>query len=163
MVAEEKEAEVHEQRVEEMIVGGFVVGQADDQWFRGEPQEGGRLVEPHRLEEERHADGYRQRDDSRPETFLMHYPHAPHRTHYFTCYRDGDWKVIYHYFPTDVSGCSHYQLFNLAEDPFEQTDLAASRPDQLRRVMQDLIAALEQHDAVYPVNKDGHVQKPKLP
>lgn len=104
-----------------------------------------------------------QRDDSRPETFLMHYPHAPHRTHYFTCYRDGDWKVIYHYFPTDVSGGSHYQLFNLAEDPFEQTDVAASRPDQLRRVMQDMIGALEQHDAVYPVNKEGQVQKPKLP
>ena len=113
------------------------------------------------------ADGLRldtlltgQQDAGRPETFLMHYPHSPHRTNYFTCYRDGAWKVIYHYFPTEVSGGSHYQLFNLAEDPFEQTDLAASRPEQLRRMMQGLIAALEKHDAVYPVGKDGQVQEP---
>ena len=101
-----------------------------------------------------------QRDAGRPETFLMHYPHSPHRTNHFTCYRDGAWKVIYHYFPTEVSGGSRYQLFNLAEDPFEQTNLAASRPEQLRRMMQDLIAALEKHDAVYPVGKDGQVQEP---
>src|SRR5204863_5081211 len=42
-------------------------------------------------------------DPQRPETFLMHYPHSPHRTDYFTVYRDGPWKVIYHYFPTSVS------------------------------------------------------------
>jgi arylsulfatase A-like enzyme len=102
-----------------------------------------------------------QRDRSRPETFLMHYPHSPHRTNYFTCYRDRDWKVIYHYFPTEVSGGSHYQLFNLAEDPYEQTDVAASRPDQLRRMMRGLIASLDQHDAVYPANQEGQVQMPK--
>jgi len=38
-------------------------------------------------------------DKSRDEKFLMHYPHAPHRSDYFTTYRDGDWKVIYHYYP----------------------------------------------------------------
>ncbi|MCA9204461.1 MAG: sulfatase-like hydrolase/transferase, partial [Planctomycetales bacterium] len=31
-------------------------------------------------------------DESRPERFLMHYPHSPHRSDYFTVYRDGDWK-----------------------------------------------------------------------
>jgi hypothetical protein len=50
-------------------------------------------------------------DRSRKEQILMHYPHSPHRTEYFTVWRDGDWKVIYHYFPTAVSGGSHYQLF----------------------------------------------------
>jgi arylsulfatase A-like enzyme len=105
-----------------------------------------------------------KRDSTRDEVFLMHYPHAPHRTDYFTCYRLGDWKVIYHYFPTDVSGGSHYQLFNLTDDPFEQNDLAASRPDELRRMMHGLIAALQQHDAVYPVEKDGVTPRmPKLP
>jgi len=69
-----------------------------------------------------------KRDITRDEVFLMHYPHAPHRTDYFTCYRHRDWKVIYHYFPSDVSENSHYQLFNLAEDPFEQQNLAATRP-----------------------------------
>lgn len=98
----------------------------------------------------------------REEAFLMHYPHAPHRTDHFTCYRQGPWKVIYHYFPTAVSENSHYQLFNLADDPFEQHNLAASRPAELRRLMQGLIATLENQHAVYPV-KDGTEQRPKLP
>ena len=65
-----------------------------------------------------------RRDDRRGEVFLMHYPHAPHRSDYFTMYRDGAWKVIYHYFPSPASEDSHYQLFNLADDPFEQNNLA---------------------------------------
>lgn len=103
-------------------------------------------------------------DPQRPETFLMHYPHAPHRSDYWTSYRDGAWKVIYHYFPSDVSGGSHYQLFNLEDDPFEQNDLAASRPDELRRMMGGLAAALDSHGAVYPVDREGRAPlKPKQP
>jgi arylsulfatase A-like enzyme len=105
-----------------------------------------------------------KRDPSREELFLMHYPHSPHRTEYFTTYRHGDWKVIYHYFPTAVSNNSHYQLFNLADDPFEQRDLAKEKPDVLRRLMQELIAGLENQKAVYPVEPDGRTPaKPKLP
>jgi arylsulfatase A-like enzyme len=103
-------------------------------------------------------------DASREDVFLMHYPHAPHRTDYFTTYRHGGWKVIYHYFPSDVSGGSHYQLFHLAEDPFEQKNLAASQPEELRRLMQGLIAGLDRQQAVYPVAEDGRTPlKPKLP
>jgi arylsulfatase A-like enzyme len=103
-------------------------------------------------------------DRSRKEQFLMHYPHSPHRTEYFTVWRDGDWKVIYHYFPTEVSGGSHYQLFNLKTDPFEQKDLAASEPRELKRLMQGMVAALEKQHAVYPVEKDGQTRaKPKVP
>ncbi|HRJ10900.1 MAG TPA: sulfatase [Prosthecobacter sp.] len=94
-------------------------------------------------------------DASRPEKFLMHYPHAPHRSDYWTSLREGDWKVVYHYFPTEVSGGSHYQLFNLRDDPFEQKDLAAEDPATLRRMMRALIAELESYAAVYPVAKDG--------
>ena len=105
-----------------------------------------------------------RRDPQHPETFLMHYPHAPHRTDYFTVYRDGAWKVIYHYFPTSVSEGSHYQLFHLADDPFEQRNLAASRPEELGRLMKGLVAALERCDAVYPIAKDGSGPvKPQLP
>ena len=94
----------------------------------------------------------------------MHYPHAPHRTDYFTTYRSGDWKVIYHYFPSEVSENSHYQLFNLAKDPFEQTNLAASESTVLKRLMQGLIAGLEKQGAVYPVDKETELAvKPKLP
>jgi len=104
-----------------------------------------------------------QADPSRPQQFLMHYPHSPHRSDYFTCYRDGAWKVIYHYFPTEVSGGSHYQLFNLADDPFEQRDLAAKNPKELRRMMEGLIAGLTAQHAVYPVDKEGKAVKPQLP
>lgn len=105
-----------------------------------------------------------KRDPARPETFLMHYPHAPHRTEYWTSYRDGGWKVIYHYLPSAVSGNSHYQLYHLAEDPFESKNLATARPAELRRMMQGLIASLEQHEALYPVETDRVTAlKPKLP
>ena len=105
-----------------------------------------------------------KRDATREETFLMHYPHSPHRTDYFTTYRNGNWKVIYHYFPSEVSENSHYQLFNLAKDPFEQKNLSDSEPAELRRLMQGLIAGLEKQGAVYPVEKGGSPPlKPTLP
>lgn len=90
----------------------------------------------------------------RPEQFLMHYPHGPHRSNYFTTYRDGDWKVIYHWVPSPQSQGSHYQLFNLADDPFESTDLASAKPDVLRDMMEKLVASLEAHDALPPVSED---------
>ncbi len=102
-------------------------------------------------------------DRSREETFLMHYPHAPHRSDYWTSFRDGPWKVIYHYFPTKVSEGSHYQLFNLVDDPFEQKDLAQTHPAELRAMMEKLVAQLETHDAVYPVDEEGKPVKPQLP
>lgn len=103
-------------------------------------------------------------DPNRTETFLMHYPHEPHRSNHFTVYRHGSWKVIYHYFPSAVSENSHYQLFNLSEDPFEQHNLAISHPEELRRMMQELISALESQQALYPVEDDGITPcKPVLP
>jgi arylsulfatase A-like enzyme len=103
-------------------------------------------------------------DDARHDVFLMHYPHGPHRSEYFTVYREGPWKVIYHYLPSEVSDHRHYQLFHLGEDPFEQRDLVDSHPEELRRRMQALIAALQAHDAVYPVAEDGVTAlRPKMP
>ncbi len=93
-------------------------------------------------------------DGSRPQNFLMHYPHAPHRSDYFTCYRSGEWKVIYHYFPSAASEHSHYQLYHLSQDPFESHNLAQSHPEQLRRLMAELCQALESQAALYPVDSD---------
>ena len=111
-----------------------------------------------------------QRDASRPEQFLMHYPHGTHRSNYFTVWRDGDWKVIYHYLPQVrthgnflQSDGQTYQLFNLKDDPYEQRDLASSHPDELRRMVQGLAAQLEAHRALYPVSADGTALKPTLP
>lgn len=103
-------------------------------------------------------------DPGRPETFLMHFPHSPHRSDYWTSYREGDWKVIYHYFPSEVSANSHYQLFNLARDPSESNNLAEAEPVVLRRMMEALISALVKCDAQYPV-ADDHISavKPQMP
>ena len=93
----------------------------------------------------------------------MHYPHS-HRTDYFTSYRKGNWKVIYHYFPSEVSENSHYQLFDLGADPFEQKNLAATNPVELKRMMQELITRMEIQKAQYPHEKDSNeLVKPKLP
>jgi arylsulfatase A-like enzyme len=104
-------------------------------------------------------------DSTREEIFLMHYPHSPHRSDYFTCYRHGDWKVIYHYFPSEASENSHYQLYNLADDPFESNNLAPSKPDELRRMVGELAASLKEHNALYPVDQEGGSTplQPKLP
>jgi arylsulfatase A-like enzyme len=101
-------------------------------------------------------------DPSYPDTFLMHYPHAPHRCDYFTTWREGNWKVIYHYFPGKSSDGSHYQLFNLADDPFEQADLAKSKPGELRRLMEGMVARLGEQKATYPVDNSAPV-KPVVP
>lgn len=103
-------------------------------------------------------------DPSRAGEFLMHYPHAPHRSNYFTSFRKGEWKVVYHYIPSEASENSHYQLYHLAKDPFEQTNLAAKEPAKLREMMQGLIAGLERQGAVYPVDQDTRAPlKPVLP
>ena len=96
-----------------------------------------------------------QPDPGHSSAFLMHYPHAPHRSNYFTSYRQGDWKVIYHYFPSPASEDSHYQLFHLGKDPFEQTNLAASEPGELKRMMTELATALESQGARYPLDQAG--------
>jgi arylsulfatase A-like enzyme len=105
-----------------------------------------------------------QPDPARAEQFLMHYPHSPHRSDYFTTWRDGGWKVIYHYFPTAVSGNSHYQLFHLSVDPYEQNDLSTAEPGKLREMMQELVTQLEKSGAQYPLDKQkGEPVKPEVP
>ena len=72
--------------------------------------------------------------------------------------------MIYHYFPSEVSENSHYQLFDLGADPFEQKNLAATNPVELKRMMQELITRMEIQKAQYPHEKDSNeLVKPKLP
>ena len=110
------------------------------------------------------------RDQLGQQQFLMHYPHGPHRSNYFTVWRDGDWKVIYHNFPKDPplggkvqSGGERYELFNLVNDPFESTNVAKDHPLVLKKMMQALVAQLERHGAVYPQDQAGNAMKPILP
>jgi arylsulfatase A-like enzyme len=109
-------------------------------------------------------------DAKRPEQFLMHYPHGKHRSNYWTSWRDGDWKVIYHALP-DIPTTGgfiqfeggNYQLFNLAEDPYEQKNLADSNPEDLQRMMVGLTSQLQLHEAVYPIDAAGNELKPVVP
>lgn len=109
-------------------------------------------------------------DPDYQETFLMHYPHGPHRSNYFTTYRDEDWKVIYHSHPNTKttgghiqSGGARYQLFNLARDPYEQNDLARTQPEQLSRMMRSLIETLDEQNAQHPIDENGNELRPRLP
>jgi arylsulfatase A-like enzyme len=102
------------------------------------------------------ADGHNQ---TRPECFLNHFPHGNHRSNYFTSYVEGMWKVIYHY---PIEGAERYELFNLEQDPYETDNLAATHPEQLRRMMQALTNQLQQMNALYPV-KAGQELKPRCP
>ena len=109
-------------------------------------------------------------DPSRPEQFLMHYPHAPHRSNYFTVWRDGDWKAIHHALPEIPTHGDfiqheggHFQLFSLKDDPFEQKDLAKDQPDELKRLVAGMRSELERMKAVHPVDAAGKPILPEVP
>ena len=84
-------------------------------------------------------------DAGREAVFLSHFPH-PHNSDYYTTYRRGRWKAVYHYFPTQ----EQYELYDLEADPSESTNLAAQRPEQLREMMSAMIADLHAKDACFP-------------
>jgi arylsulfatase A-like enzyme len=85
----------------------------------------------------------------------MHFPHK-HRSSYFTSFRDGDWKLVYHYRPNDNPAKTPYELFNLAQDPFEKHNLADSKPQVLKKMMATMTASLQEQSALYPVDPDGN-------
>ncbi|MBN8460220.1 MAG: sulfatase [Verrucomicrobia bacterium] len=102
-------------------------------------------------------------DPARPREFVMHYPHAPHRSDYFTVFLRDEWKVVYHYFPGKASSGSHYQLFRLSDDPYESHDLAPDHPAELSAMMKGLAESLESMNALYPTDGKGNPVKPKVP
>jgi len=104
-----------------------------------------------------------QPDAERAQRFLMHYPHGPHRSNYWSSLREGEWKVIYHYLPGKGDGDTpeQYELYHLARDPFEQQNLASEKPDMLASLMNRLVDELERHGALYP--KAPGTQEPLKP
>lgn len=98
----------------------------------------------------------------RPERFLMHFPHG-HRSSYWTSLRVGDWKLIYHYFPEMNPAKTRYELFNLADDPFERTNLADKEPNKVKRLVNAMMKQLEEEGALYPEDEQGNAMKPMMP
>lgn len=101
-------------------------------------------------------------DTGRVEQFLMHFPHK-HRSSYFTSFRDGDWKIIYHYRPNDNPAKTQYELFNLVTDPYENENLAERKPKVLKRMMESLVTSLKTESAIYPVDGNGNEMHPEVP
>ena len=110
------------------------------------------------------------RDARIPEHFLMHYPHAVHRSNYFTTWREKDWKVIYHTLPEIPTtggriqfSDGHYELYHLGEDPYESHNLAQDKPEKLRSMMESMVDQLRAMNAVYPIDPSGQALPPILP
>jgi arylsulfatase A-like enzyme len=61
--------------------------------------------------------------------------------------RKGEWKLIYYH------GDEHFELFNLANDLGEMTNLAAQKPECVRELAAELAKILRQNQAPMPVVK----------
>lgn len=101
-------------------------------------------------------------DPSRPERFLMHYPHGPHRSSYFTVWRNGPWKLVFHAIPDPAANTGRLQLFHLDRDPAEQDNLASKEPGVLERMLREMAEELERHGAQYPTDENGRDIRPAL-
>ena len=101
-----------------------------------------------------------QKNEARPEKFLMHFPHA-HRGSYFTVYRDGDWKLIYYYNPK-LPNRPAYELYNLKKDPGEIYNVATLETEKLKGMVQAMTKQLEAEGALYPIDADGNTLKPVI-
>jgi arylsulfatase A-like enzyme len=128
-----------------------------------------------------------ERNADRQELFLSHFPHD-HRSSYFTALRSGEWKVIYHYLPGRDGAADNnaadppnkkgkngakkqepaappvrYELYHLAKDPYETTNLADKEPAKLKEMMRQLVQRLETEQAQYPVSREGKILTPIVP
>lgn len=70
--------------------------------------------------------------------------------------RIGDWKAIWLYEPY---GPARWQLFNLATDPDETTDLAASEPAQLRGLLEAWADYEERYQVILPATDHGYARE----
>jgi arylsulfatase A-like enzyme len=83
------------------------------------------------------------------DTLYWHYPHyqtlPPH-----SAIRHGDWKLVKHY---EDGGA---ELFDLAQDPGEKSDLAAQHPEKVRQMEEWLAAHLKAIGAQMPAPNPDH-------
>ena len=102
-----------------------------------------------------------QPDPDRRDEFLSHYPHrrgiGPGND-YFTLYRLGNWKVIYHYLDQQA----RYELYDLENDPSESNNLAADNKAKLRSMLKTMAGELEAKAAQYP-ERNGQPIKLVMP
>ena len=75
-----------------------------------------------------------------------HFPHTYYQTPY-SVVRQGDWKLIYHHADRKM------ELFNLAQDIGEQSDLFAENPAKVKELAGLLSSYLKETNALMPVDK----------
>ena len=111
---------------------------------------------------EQHVDGVSFVDVLKdPSTNLERGPLFWHYPHWGNCggipnsaIRDGDWKLIRYYWKKDP------ELFNLANDPGEQTNLAKDQPEKFNEMNAKLDALLKDTDALLPFENPKPRKKP---
>jgi len=92
----------------------------------------------------------------RPQEFLTHFPHR-HRNTLFSTYRTEDWKIVYSY------ASAQWELYNLADDPFERSNVVKDYPDRARSLARQMVEKLDAQDAMYPVTvRDEQPVKPEI-
>lgn len=112
------------------------------------------------LDPEQHADGLglmgeftNGKDGARLPTrpLYFHHPHYTHASGPHSVIIDGGYKLVRYY--NDEEGA--YALFNLEQDPYEQTDLCDTNPEAVQQLAKKLDAFLDGVDAERPVLSDS--------
>uniref|UniRef100_UPI003566804E sulfatase-like hydrolase/transferase n=1 Tax=Pontiella sp. TaxID=2837462 RepID=UPI003566804E len=113
----------------------------------------------------------------RPQKVLRHMPHE-HRSNYFTCFRDGDWKIVYRYHIDDIAAegvtnedypdfSTPFELYNLAADPYETSNLVASMPEKTVQMARAMARELDHSWGIYgplwPTHNPEQIAKPARP
>ena len=97
----------------------------------------------------------------RPRELTLNFPHDRTTSEYFSTHRLGDWKLVYTYNRTTATGSS--ELYNLATDPGELTDLTASEPERSMSMTRDMILKLDGLDAQYIIAENLNPLPPTIP
>jgi arylsulfatase A-like enzyme len=84
------------------------------------------------------------------DTLFWHYPHY-HRTKPYGAIRSGDWKLIEFFEDGNI------ELFDLKSDPSEKTDLAKSRPEVAKGLLERLVSWRKSVGAQMPAPNPNHV------
>jgi arylsulfatase A-like enzyme len=74
----------------------------------------------------------------REQQMLIYFPNGRVNNDHFGSYYEGDWKLIY------LWEEERFRLYDLANDPTENTDLAASRPEKLLQMARGMARQFDQ-------------------